>query len=252
MSLEPYEQAKAAIDARDLEALEAIFAAHAGLAAARSAEHGGNLLHDAAYKNDVEICRFLVEAGCSTSEFREKRCVPDAPHAGSGSQTPLAYALETNARAAAAYLASVEVVPDNLWTAASLGDLERLRSFWGSDGKLQADACDPNKAGDDTFVVTDAMVGAAHQGKTEAAVFLLDRGADPSGRDQFGMTALHYAVQGNVELTELLLERGADVRVRDWQFDATPYGWAKYQGRTTMMKLLRSRCDLDPTDLEGS
>ena len=83
------------------------------------------------------------------------------------------------------------------------------------------------------------------------ATHLLDRGADPSGRDQFGMTALHYAVHGHAELTEILLDRGADVRVRDFQFDATPFGWAKFLGHEAIVTLLESRCDLDPRDIAG-
>ncbi|MCG8545906.1 MAG: ankyrin repeat domain-containing protein [Alphaproteobacteria bacterium] len=175
----------------------------------------------------------------------------DSPHAGSGSQTPLALALENGKGEAATFLATVEVAPDNLWMAASLGDFARMRRFFGAAGNLTAEARDPNKAGDDTFVLTDALVGAAHHGHNQVALDLIERGADPSGRDQFGMTALHYAVQGNTELTEALLDRGADVRVRDFQFDATPYGWAKYQKHDAIAALLKSRCDLDPRDLEG-
>ncbi len=250
MNDEPYQLALSAIEAKDLQALRAVFKANPGLANARCPKHGGNLLHDAAYVNDVAICRFLVDAGCSTAQIKEGQCFPDAPHAGSGSQTPLALALENGKREAATFLASVEITPDNLWMAASLGDLERVHRFFDVTGSLTADARDPNKAGNDAFVLSDALVGAAHQGRTQVVLDLIGRGADPSGRDQFGMTALHYAVQGNTELTEILLDHDADVRVRDFQFDATPYGWAKYLKQDAIAALLESRCDLDPHDLE--
>ena len=252
MTNEPYQLAVNAIEAADLAALRDAFARHPELAAARSSKDGGNLLHDAAYADDVGICRFLVDAGCSTSQIKELKACPDAPHAGSGSQTPLALALENDKPEAAAYLKAVNVSPDNLWMAASLGDLDRVRRFFDAHGNLTDDARDPNKAGDDAFVLDDALVAAAHHGHVDVLLFLIDRGADPSGRDQFGMTALHYAVQGNETLTEFLLDRGADVRVRDFQFDATPYGWAQYGGQVAVVALLEARCDLDPRDIPGS
>lgn len=64
------------------------------------------------------------------------------------------------------------------------------------------------------------------------------------------MTALHYAVQGNRELILLLIGSGADIPIRDRQFNATPFGWARYQGYEEIVQLLKARCDLDPADLE--
>jgi hypothetical protein len=248
MADEMFERARSAIEAKDLPTLRALVDAEPELAHRRCPKHGGNLLHDAAYTNDVELCRFLVESGSATSWIKEKARVPDHKRAGPGSQSPLALALENNRLDAAGFLATVEVAPDNLWMAASLGNLERVRSFFDDAGGLAPGARDPNKAGDDAFVLADALVGAVHQRQMPVAIELLDRGADPSGRDQFGMTALHYAVQGNRELTEVLLGRGADVRIRDLQFDATPYGWATFQGWDEIAALLRERADLDPRD----
>ena len=44
---------------------------------------------------------------------------------------------------------------------------------------------------------------------------------------------------------EILLNRDADVGVRDFQFDATPYGWAKYLGHEVSVALLETRFDKD-------
>lgn len=240
--------AMAAIHEGHAERVRELVTCDPALVDARSPETGGNLLHEAAYKNDVELCRFLVKAGCSTSQWRELDASPDKPHWGCGTQTPLALALEVKATDAAAYLAELEIAPDNLWMAASLGRMDRLRRFFDASGALLDDARDPNKAGDDSFVLTDAMVGAAHQGQLEAVSFLLERGAAVSGRNQFGMTALHYAAQGQKALTELLLDWGADVCVREWQYDATPYGWARYGDWPEIAALLEERCELDPRD----
>lgn len=244
-----YSQAQSAISSKDLDALRELVQACPGLVHETCDQDGGNLLHDAAYANDVGLCRFLVESGCSTARIKEKRCCPDQPHAGSGSQSPLALALENNKHDAAVYLASVEVTPDNLWMAAALGNLERVQSFFDDAGQLLPAARDPNKAGDDSFVLADALVGAAHQGHMSVVVFLLERGANPSGRDQFGMTALHYAALGNLELATLLLDRDADVRVRDFQFNATPYGWAKFHGQEEIVSLIESRVTIELDEL---
>ena len=54
--------------------------------------------------------------------------------------------------------------------------------------------------------------------------------ADPSliyKRDDSGATALHYAaLNGNRPIAELLLQKGADINCRDFEFGATPAGWA--------------------------
>ena len=133
--------------------------------------------------------------------------------------------------------------------AASLGNLDRVRSFLDDAGQLLPGARDPNKAGDDPFVLADALVGAAHQRHMPVVVYLLEQGADPSGRDQFGMTAMHYAALGNLALAELLLDRGADVRVRDFQFNATPYGWAKFHRQNEIMALIESRVEIESDEL---
>ena len=238
------QRARDAATRAEVDSFRELLGAHPELVRA-ACDHGGNILHDAAYGGSVEICTLLVEAGADTSRLRENECAPDAPHCGPGSQTPLAMALECNRTDAARYLASIEVAPDNLWMAASLGNLERIEAHVAADGALHSDARDPNKAGDDAFVLADALVGAAHQKHNTAALLLLDRGADPSGRDQFGMTAAHYAVQGNLELLRVLIERGADLGLCDFQFDATPRGWAEYGGHLEVVRFFQ---ELDTRD----
>ncbi|OAA34310.1 Ankyrin repeat-containing domain protein [Cordyceps fumosorosea ARSEF 2679] len=44
---------------------------------------------------------------------------------------------------------------------------------------------------------------------------LLDAGADEDASDNYGRTALHYAMTANEpDITRLLIERGADVRIK--------------------------------------
>ncbi|SRR6266511_716160 len=46
-------------------------------------------------------------------------------------------------------------------------------------------------------------------------------------REAEGATALHYAAEiGDRETVKVLLDAGADINARDFQFHATPAGWA--------------------------
>ena len=55
------------------------------------------------------------------------------------------------------------------------------------------------------------IVNAATWGKTGALRMLLERGADPNGRNPTGLTALLQAVRyGYLEIVKLLIEAGAD------------------------------------------
>ena len=55
-------------------------------------------------------------------------------------------------------------------------------------------------------------------------------------------TPLHNAAwMGNLEMVKLLVELGADPNVRDPQYDATPLGWARYNGQTEIALYLEPR-----------
>jgi ankyrin repeat protein len=67
--------------------------------------------------------------------------------------------------------------------------------------------------------------GATYLNRVEVVRFLLERRADPNGRDNAGLTALHLAVGcGWVECARALLEGGADANARTNR-ERAPAAW---------------------------
>jgi ankyrin repeat protein len=81
---------------------------------------------------------------------------------------------------------------------------------------------------------------AALNGKTDEAIRLLDRGADPDAMIN-GTTPLHWAAySGHTDLASVLLDRGANVNSESYD-DKTALQWAAEMGRTEACRLLIQR-----------
>ena len=93
------------------------------------------------------------------------------------------------------------------------------------------------------------LLWACYSDKVEAATWLLDHGADPNLRHDWGgeghgvdAVAMHLAAQYNcVGCLNLLLDRGADPTIVDGAHDGTPKGWAKFQGAADAVEILKRR-----------
>jgi ankyrin repeat protein len=156
---------------------------------------------------------------------------------------PLIGALYYGEQEAAAFLVERGARVD-LVAAAGLGRIDLMARFIGADGALAPDARSlvhysqkrsPPVA--PSAILSLALVHAAMGGHRDAAGWLIDRGAAPSGRAPFDhdATPLHWAaLRGRAEVAELLLERGADRTVRDTTFHATPAGWAEHEGHAAL------------------
>lgn len=91
------------------------------------------------------------------------------------------------------------------------------------------------------------LLWACYSDKVEAAEWLLDRGADPDLRHDWGgaghgvsAVAMHLAAQHNaVNCVKLLLERGADATIVDGAHEGTPLGWAEFGGADEAAELLK-------------
>jgi ankyrin repeat protein len=200
----------------------------------------------AACFNRSELVAMLLRAGADAA--------PD-PHRG---LTPLETALYHGSVAAAEQLVQHTISPLALWSAAALGRLALMETMVDGDGNLvpAATANRPNLSDigwppapppdDDRQTILDEALGyAAINGRDAAIDWLLDQGADVDGRPYLNVTPLHFAVQfGRSSTVQLLLARRADPEIRDDIRGGTPLGWATYQGRDEIARLL------DPTRSE--
>jgi ankyrin repeat protein len=92
------------------------------------------------------------------------------------------------------------------------------------------------------------LLWAAWAGAREAAEQLLQLGAEVNRRATFGgpghgqgVTALHLAAQqGNAPMCRFLLERGADPTLRDELYNGPPSGWAAHSGHAELSEELRA------------
>jgi hypothetical protein len=75
-------------------------------------------------------------------------------------------------------------------------------------------------------IIAEAFVHACQHGRTEVVRWFLDRGVRPDVAPYLGRTGLHWAIPGgHLDVIRLLLERGADPSIRDDLFQADADGW---------------------------
>eukprot|EP00164_Ancoracysta_twista_P000156 GFYU01000228.1.p1 GENE.GFYU01000228.1~~GFYU01000228.1.p1 ORF type:complete len:632 (+),score=171.38 GFYU01000228.1:182-2077(+) len=98
-----------------------------------------------------------------------------------------------------------------------------------------------------------ALMWACASGKMEIIKMLVEAGASVSLQDNFGWSAVHWAVQNNQVLTAYyLLEKcGADLEQHD-NDGHSPIQWAAYYGHTGMVQFLLKRgADINYQDPTG-
>ena len=97
--------------------------------------------------------------------------------------------------------------PTNLWTAASVGDIQTIKRYIKKGGDV--DALDRE------FHLPAMSWGALH-GQTEVVRFLIKSGADVNRKSEDDNTPLHSAAFfGRTNIAKLLLKHGADIKARN-------------------------------------
>lgn len=163
------------------------------------------VLHAVAERNKFGAIRALVEAGADINARRI------------GGRTPLHLALQLR------YTESVKVLCD-LGAATNMPDNE-------GDTQIEYAVIAGNQCalvtlldtGVEAHLLQRALNLAASQGGLAFVKLLLQYGADATGADSKGRTALHEAAHGNkVDAFQLLLEAGADLHAADLDGGRTP------------------------------
>lgn len=203
----------------------------------RGADIHGPLIAAASIDN-VALLELLLDAGGSID--------------GNGRWSPLEEALYWEAKRCIPVLLARGASVRNLRTAAGLGRMDLLRTFFKPDGSLDVAAAGAVEspfegwflapAGEAQPILDNAFVYACMAGQIEAATFLLERGANidaiPFGFD-FAGTGLHYAAhRGRREMVAFLLKRGADPTVKDRKVHVTPASWAEHGKHPGLQQLL--------------
>ena len=97
--------------------------------------------------------------------------------------------------------------PEDLWTAASAGDLQTIKRYIKEGGDLNAL---------DKIFQLSAMSWSALHGQTEVVQLLIENGADVNIKSGDGSTPLHSAAFfGRADVAKLLLENGANIQARN-------------------------------------
>jgi hypothetical protein len=138
-----------------------------------------------------------------------------------GGDVPLVISCLANGRGRAARFLAERGAPLDLESAAGVGRLDLVESFFTDDGSLKPSAT-PEQ-------MRDGFTWACEFGQTSVVAFLLDRGMDINARlpKHHGQTGLHWAAHGGcVETVKLLLQRGGSVDMKDERFGGTPLDWA--------------------------
>jgi ankyrin repeat protein len=154
----------------------------------------------------------------------------DQPSA-TGNRHSFVYGCLANGQPAAARFFADRGAHLDLESAAALGRIDVLRSFFDGDRP-------PAKS------LQSALLYACGYGSREAAEFLLDRGVDAAAFDEEDhQTGLHWANYGpHIDVIRLLIARGAPVNAREKRYRAAPIDMALWTWANSPDADDRERC----------
>jgi hypothetical protein len=149
-----------------------------------------------------------------------------------------------------AWLTRIWPVPDDLPHTAGLGKLARVKQWFDSAGAVRNlhdhyPYNDPDARSHLQWepptaqqVLDVALAFAVTNGHFAVADFLLEHGADinTNWNSHEPASLLHHLVfLGNYESMQFLIDRGIDMTIKDYRWNATAQGWARYAAKDEKM-----------------
>ncbi len=243
-----FERAVDAIVAGELTTLEALLRETPALVQTRSARpHRATLLHylgangvedyrQKSPRNAVAVAKMLLDSGADPDVLAEiygkstsLGLVASSIHpreegvqiglmeallasgaaidAVSGACSPILSALRNGHQDSAEFLSRRGAALD-LESAAGVGRLDVVQSFFNEGGKLKANATKTQ--------MELGLMWACEYGRNDVVDYLLNRGIDIHAQASTGQTSLHWAaIGGQLQTIELLLARGASLEAKN-------------------------------------
>jgi ankyrin repeat protein len=164
------------------------------------------------------------------------------------SEDALDASLTHHAPRAAEKMIELGARPD-LFAAAALGRMDRLRGEFDGEGRLRSRPRRHGREMSDRDAIGLALLYAYVRKQPEAVDFLLQFDGNWNVTGVANGTALHRAAwSGDLEMVERLVARGADVNNRDNPFGSTPLGWAHHNNQAAVVTWLQQHAPIDIHD----
>jgi ankyrin repeat protein len=169
-----------------------------------------------------------------------------------GAMNVLDTALSNHAPRAAEKLIELGAQPD-LCSAAALGNMGLLRSFFDSSGKLTSRPKRHGKTMSERDAVGLALLFAYVNRRGEAVDFLLEKDGNWNMTGVNNGAVLHRAAwDGDLAMVKRLVAKGADMSNRDNPFNSTPLSWAQHNKQREVFDWMVAHCAIDLHEAVGN
>jgi ankyrin repeat protein len=169
-----------------------------------------------------------------------------------GTQNVLDTALSNHAPRAADKLIELGAKPD-VCSAAALGRMDLLRSFFDSNGTLSSRPRRHGRVLSERDAIGLALLFAYVNRRHEAVDFLLEKDGNWNMTGVNNGAVLHRAAfDGDLAMVKRLVAKGADMNNRDNPFNSTPLSWAQHNRQREVFDWMVANCTIDLHEAVGN